>query len=51
MLDLFTELELILRSLERRSPNEGAKYMRQHIENAADFGADLRALAAKPAQK
>ena len=51
MLDLFTELELILRSLERRSPSEGAKYMRQHIENAADFGADLRALATKPAQK
>jgi len=51
MLDLFTELELILRSLELRSPNEGAKYMRQHIENAADFGADLRALAVKPTQK
>ena len=51
MRDLFSELDLILNALESRNPKEAAKYMQQHIENAADFGADLRALEAKHNQK
>jgi len=51
MRHLFIELELILQALERRNPNEGAKFMRQHIENAANFGTDFRSLAIKPTQK
>ena len=51
MRDLFSELELILEALESRNPSEGAKSMRQHIENAADFGSDLRATSTNSAEK
>ena len=51
MRDLFAELELILQALENRNPSEGAKSMRRHIENAADFGSDLRATSANSAEK
>lgn len=49
--ELFSELEHIVLALEKRSSRDSARYMRQHIDNAADFGADLRASHSKHCKK